>query len=46
MQVLRDVLERAQQRRVAVGHFNFNVADLVLLKAMFSAAQELRVPVT
>jgi fructose-bisphosphate aldolase class II len=42
MQVLRDVLEQAQQRRIAVGHFN--VADLVLLKAVFSAAQELRVP--
>jgi fructose-bisphosphate aldolase class II len=44
MQVLRDVLEQAQQKRVAVGHFN--VTDLVLLRAVFSAAQELRVPVT
>jgi fructose-bisphosphate aldolase class II len=41
MQVLRDVLEQAQQKRIAVGHFN--VADLVLLKAVFSAAQELKV---
>jgi fructose-bisphosphate aldolase, class II len=29
--------------RVAIGHFN--VADLVLLKAVFAAAQELKVPV-
>jgi fructose-bisphosphate aldolase class II len=43
MQVLRDVLDQAQQRHIAVGHFN--VADLVLLKAVFSAAQELRVSV-
>lgn len=43
MQVLRDVLEQAEQRRIAVGHFNV-VADLVLLKAVFSAAQEPREP--
>ncbi len=43
MHNLRDVLERAQERRVAVGHFN--VSDLVLLKAVFAAAQELNVPV-
>jgi fructose-bisphosphate aldolase, class II len=43
MHKLRDVLERAQQNGVAIGHFN--VADLVLLKAVFESAQELNVPV-
>lgn len=43
MQDIRSVLERAQNNGVALGHFN--VSDLVLLKAVFSAAQELRVPV-
>jgi fructose-bisphosphate aldolase class II len=36
-------LAQAQKNGVAIGHFN--VADLVLLKAVFAAAQELRVPV-
>jgi fructose-bisphosphate aldolase class II len=43
MQLLRDVLKQAEENRVAMGHFN--VADLVLLKAVFAAAQELKVPV-
>ena len=43
MQMLRDVLKQAEENRVAIGHFN--VADLVLLKAVFAAAQELKVPV-
>ena len=43
MHTLRSVLEKAQQLGVAVGHFN--VADLVLLKAVFASAQELKVPV-
>jgi fructose-bisphosphate aldolase class II len=43
MQILRDVLKQAEENRVAIGHFN--VADLVLLKAVFAAAQELTVPV-
>ena len=43
MHALRDVLEQAQKNGVAVGHFN--VADLVMLKAVFDAAQELNVPV-
>src|SRR5215468_925147 len=43
MDSLRHILEQAQKSGVAVGHFN--VADLVLLKAVFAAAQELRVPV-
>jgi fructose-bisphosphate aldolase, class II len=43
MRALRDVLEQAQTDGVAIGHFN--VADLVMLKAVFSAGQELNVPV-
>jgi fructose-bisphosphate aldolase, class II len=43
MQMLRDVLKQAEENRVAIGHFN--VTDLVLLKAVFAAAQELKVPV-
>ena len=40
---LRSVLENAQKNGVAVGHFN--VADFVMLKAVFAAAHELKVPV-
>jgi len=43
MQKLREVLGQTQQNATAVGHFN--VADLVLLKAVFGAARELSVPV-
>lgn len=43
MQTLRNVLEKAQSDGVAIGHFN--VADMVLLKAVFTAARELAVPV-
>src|SRR5215831_3990154 len=43
MQTLRESLEEAQKNGVAIGHFN--VADLVLLKAVFAAAQELKVAV-
>jgi fructose-bisphosphate aldolase class II len=43
MQTLRDRLDEAQKNGVAIGHFN--VADLVLLRAVFAAAQELNVPV-
>lgn len=43
MHVLQDILERSQKKGVAIGHFN--VADLVMLKAVFAAAQELNVPV-
>jgi len=43
MQTLRDALEQAQQRGVAIGHFN--VSDSVLLKAVFTAAREQNVPV-
>jgi fructose-bisphosphate aldolase class II len=40
---LRDVLTQAAQNGVAVGHFN--IADFTLLKAVFAAAYELKVPV-
>jgi fructose-bisphosphate aldolase, class II len=43
MHGLRHFLEQAQKNAVAVGHFN--VADLVLLKAIFAAARELKIPV-
>jgi ketose-bisphosphate aldolase len=43
VQTLRNVLEKAQSDGVAIGHFN--VADMVLLKAVFTAARELAVPV-
>jgi fructose-bisphosphate aldolase class II len=43
MHSLRDLLHEAQKNGVAIGHFN--ISDLVLLKAVFAAAQELRVPV-
>lgn len=40
---LRKVLEDAEQRRVALGHFN--VSDLVGFKAVVAAARQLKVPV-
>jgi ketose-bisphosphate aldolase len=40
---LRDVLTQTAQEGVAIGHFN--IADFSLLKAVFAAAYELRVPV-
>jgi len=43
MDALRNVLTRLQQQGVALGHFN--VADLVLLKAVLAAAVEVGVPV-
>jgi fructose-bisphosphate aldolase, class II len=43
MQTLRELLQQAQQKRVALGHFN--VSDLVQLKAVFEAARDLHVPV-
>jgi ketose-bisphosphate aldolase len=43
MHGLREILAQAQESRVAVGHFN--VADLVLLKAVFASAREMKVPV-
>lgn len=43
MHTLKDIVLQAQQQGVAIGHFN--VSDLTLLKAAFTAAQELKVPV-
>jgi fructose-bisphosphate aldolase class II len=43
MSQLRNQLEEAQSRGVGVGHFN--VSDLILLQAVFSSAQDLKVPV-
>jgi fructose-bisphosphate aldolase class II len=43
MHSLREVLNRADEKKIAIGHFN--IADLVLLKAVFEAARELNVPV-
>jgi fructose-bisphosphate aldolase class II len=43
MHALREILVQAQERGMAIGHFN--VADLVLLKAVFAAAREVKVPV-
>ena len=40
---LHEILKRAQSNGVAVGHFN--ISDSVQLKAVFSAANELKVPV-
>ncbi len=42
MSALREVLQRAETRRVAIGHFNFS--ELVVLKAAAEAASELGVP--
>ena len=43
MQSLRKALEQSGKDGVAIGHFN--VADLVLLKAVVAAARDLKVPV-
>jgi len=43
MKMLRAILQDAQARGEAVGHFN--ISDLVLLKAVLGAARELSVPV-
>jgi fructose-bisphosphate aldolase, class II len=43
MKSLRDLLQGAQQGGRAIGHFN--ISDLLLLKAVFGAAQEQKVPV-
>jgi fructose-bisphosphate aldolase, class II len=43
MEALKSVLTRLQQQGAALGHFN--VADLVLLKAVLAAAVEVKLPV-
>jgi fructose-bisphosphate aldolase class II len=42
MQQLREALEEAQRKGVALGHFN--ISDLVLLKGVFEAARDLGLP--
>src|ERR1700733_1699582 len=42
MKQLRDALEEAQKKGVALGHFN--ISDLVFLKGVFEAAKDLQVP--
>ncbi len=43
MQTLQMILQQAETKGVAVGHFN--VSDLIGLKAVFEAARDLNVPV-
>jgi fructose-bisphosphate aldolase, class II len=43
MYQLRNLLEESQSNGTAIGHFN--ISDWILLKAVFAAAQELKVPV-
>jgi fructose-bisphosphate aldolase class II len=43
MKSLRDVLNECREKRVALGHFN--ISDLAGLKAIFAAAQELKLPI-
>ncbi len=43
MQSLREILGKALQNKVAIGHFN--VSDLAALKAVFESARELHLPV-
>lgn len=43
MQSLRELLKKSQEAGVAIGHFN--ISDFVLLKAVFTAARELNLPV-
>ncbi|MGA7791713.1 MAG: class II fructose-bisphosphate aldolase [Candidatus Acidiferrales bacterium] len=43
MHSLRELLKKSQEAGVAIGHFN--ISDFVLLKAVFTAARELNLPV-
>lgn len=43
MKTLREYIEDAKQRKVAIGHFN--ISDLAGLKGIFEAARELDLPV-
>src|SRR4030042_2081932 len=43
MKKLIDFIKEAEEKKMAIGHFN--VSDIVGLKAVFSAARELNVPV-
>jgi fructose-bisphosphate aldolase, class II len=43
MESLREVLQQAESKKIAVGHFN--ISDWVALKAVFESARKLSVPV-
>ncbi|NCN53071.1 class II fructose-bisphosphate aldolase [Candidatus Wolfebacteria bacterium] len=43
MEKLRNLVKQAEDKKVAIGHFN--ISDLVGLKAIFEAAKDLNVPV-
>jgi len=43
MKSLLDLLKQANEKKIAVGHFN--ISDIVALKAIFQAAQKLNLPV-
>ncbi|HUZ93079.1 MAG TPA: class II fructose-bisphosphate aldolase [Candidatus Paceibacterota bacterium] len=43
MKSLKDILQEANSKHVAVGHFNFS--DLAGFNAIFAAAQELKLPI-
>jgi ketose-bisphosphate aldolase len=43
MKSLREILQEADTRKVAIGHFN--VSDLLTVKAVFEVARDLNVPV-
>ena len=43
MKTLKQCLEEASEKKVAIGHFN--ISDIVALKAIFHAAKDLGVPV-
>jgi fructose-bisphosphate aldolase, class II len=43
MKTLRTILQQAETKGVAVGHFN--ISDLIALKAVFESARDLNVPV-
>src|SRR3989344_616141 len=40
---LREIIKKAENKKVAIGHFN--ISDLIALKAIFEAAKDLNVPV-
>ena len=43
MKSLREYIQDAENKKVAIGHFN--ISELAALKAIFSAAKELNLPV-
>jgi fructose-bisphosphate aldolase class II len=43
MKTLREIIEDAENRRIAIGHFN--ISDFIMLKAIFEAAKEIGAPI-